>query len=130
MAYVFGGSNPPRPTKTKFMNFIFDEKYPGGLLIEYKTEFGFINFTIILDEKYPSGLLLFMGSYIYKEHRRKGKFKEMVNELFSQFKGAEVQVTLSNKHLISFFESLGFEKTGSIEYWRKPKNSTNLKGKI
>jgi hypothetical protein len=99
--------------------------------MEYKTEFGFINYDYIVNEKYPHGLLLFMGSYIYKEYRSQGKFKEMVEDLFSQMsKGTEVHLAISNKKLVPMFEKMGFEKTGDIEYWGSPGNTTNLKGKI
>jgi hypothetical protein len=72
-----------------------------------------------------------MGSYIKKEFRRQGKFKEMVNTLFSRMKkGTEVQVSLANKNLVSYFKSMGFEETGEVEFWGKPDNTVNLKGKI
>ncbi len=45
-------------------------------------------------------------------------------------KGTEVQVSLANKNLVHFFKSMGFEETGEIEYWGKPDNTINLKGKI
>jgi hypothetical protein len=96
-----------------------------------ESPFGFIDFDVIVDEKYPNGLLLFKGSYIKKEFRRQGKFKEMVNTLFSRMKkGTEVQVSLANKNLVSYFKSMGFEETGEVEFWGKPDNTVNLKGKI
>jgi len=99
--------------------------------MEYKTEFGFIDYDYIVNEKYPHGLLLFMGSYVYKEFRGQGKFKNMVNTLFSRMKkGTEVQVSLANKNLVSYFKSLGFEETYEIEFWGKPDNTINLRGKI
>ena len=99
--------------------------------MQLKSEFGFIDFDVIIDEKYPNGLLLFKGSYIKKEFRRQGKFKEMVNTLFSRMKkGTEVQVSLANKNLVSYFKSMGFEETGEVEFWGKPDNTVNLKGKI
>ena len=99
--------------------------------MEYKTEFGFINYNYIVNEKYPHGLLLFMGSYIYKEFRQQGKFKEMVNELFSQMpKGTEIQVAIANKNLVPMFKKMGFEEIKNVEYWGNPSNTINLKGII
>jgi predicted GNAT family N-acyltransferase len=96
-----------------------------------ETQWGVINYNYYKDEKYPNGLLIFMGSYIPRKFRGQGKFKEMVNELFSQFqKGTEVQLAIANKHLIHMFEEMGFEKTEDIEYWGSPSNTINLKGKI
>jgi len=55
----------------------------------------------------------------------------MVNTLFSRMKkGTEVQVSLANKNLVSYFKSMGFEETGEVEFWGKPDNTVNLKGKI
>ena len=99
--------------------------------MEYKTEFGFINFDVIVNKKYPHGLLLFMGSYIYKEFRRQGKFKEMVFDLFLQMpKGTEVQVATTNWDIAMMFIKLGFKKVDEIEYWGNTVNTTKLKGFI
>lgn len=98
---------------------------------EFKTDWGFINYSYIQNEKYPNGLLLFMGSYIHKNHRGKGRFQEMVKMLFCKFpEGTEVQVPISNSVLISMFEKMGFKKTGPIEHWGELKNAVNLKGYI
>jgi len=76
-------------------------------------------------------LLLFMGSYVNTDQRGKGIFKNMVNELFSKFEtGTKVQVPLSNKKLVPFFESLGFQKVDKIEYWGSPENAVCMEGKI
>ncbi len=99
--------------------------------MEYKTEFGFINYDYIVNEKYPHGLLLFMGSYIYKEYRRQGKFKNMVFDLFLKMpKGTEVQVALANWDLTMMFIKLGFKKVDEIEYWGNTGNTNKLKGFI
>jgi hypothetical protein len=89
---------------------------------------GFIDYHYSVNEKYPNGILLFLGSYVKKEERGKGIFKEMVKELFSMFpKGTEIQVALSNKNLVHFFKSLNFVNTDKIEYWGSPENATTLK---
>lgn len=96
---------------------------------EYRTEFGFINFDFIVNEKYPNGLLLFMGSYIYKEFRNQGKFKEMVLNLFFNFpRETEVQVPLLDKKLVPMFEKMGFIKVKELEYWGECSNSIKMKG--
>jgi ribosomal protein S18 acetylase RimI-like enzyme len=83
-----------------------------------ETDFGAINYDYIISEKYPRGLLLFMGSYVKKEFRGQGKFKEMLKILFSKFpENTLIQVPLSNKKLVSLFDRLGFKKVKSIEYW-------------
>jgi hypothetical protein len=94
------------------------------------SEFGFIDYHYKFPcEKYPNGLLLFMGSHILKEHREKGHFKDMVFELFAKFpEDTVVQVALSNKNLVSFFERLGFIKVDSIEYWGGTDNTIKLQG--
>jgi hypothetical protein len=84
----------------------------------FETDFGTINYDYVKSEKYPQGLLLFMGSYVKKEFRRQGKFKEMLKILFSKFpENTLVQVPLSNKKLVPLFNRLGFKKVKSIEYW-------------
>jgi len=97
-----------------------------------KNEFGFINYSYIKpNDKYLTGLLLFMGSYVNKEFRGKGKFKTLVKTLFNKFPdNTIVQVPLSNKNLISFFRRLEFYNVESIEYWNNPSNAVVLEGKI
>ena len=97
--------------------------------MQYKTEFGFIDFDVIVNENYPDGLLLFMGSYIEKKYRGQGKFKQMVLDLFSQMpRGTRVQVALANHKLVNMFKKLGFKEVDSIEYWGKPDNTITLEG--
>lgn len=99
--------------------------------MQHKTEFGFINYDYIVNEKYPHGLLLFMGSYIYKEHRRQGRFKNMVFDLFLQMpRGTEIQVATTNWDIAMMFIELGFKKVDEIEYWGNTGNTTKLKGFI
>lgn len=94
-------------------------------------EWGFIDYHYSINEEYPNGILVFMGSFVYQEHRGKHLFSGMVKDLFEMFpEGTEVQVPVSNKKLNGFFESLGFKKTDKIEYWGSPQNSTLYKGKI
>ena len=92
-------------------------------------EYGFIDYHYSIDKQYPNGILLFLGSFVEADHRGKGLFKEMVNELFNLFpKGTEVQVALSNKKLIHFFkDELKFKDTNRVEYWGSPENAVTLK---
>ena len=91
---------------------------------EYKTEFGFINYDFIVNNNYK----LLHNFYIYKEFRGKGKFKEMVLDLFSNFpRETEVQIPL-NKKLVPMFEKMGFKKVKELEYWGECSNSIKMKG--
>lgn len=92
-------------------------------------EYGFIDYHYSVNEDYPNGLLLFLGSYIKKQYRGNGLFKQMVYELINHFpKGTEIQVALSNMNLVHFFkEELKFNLTDKIEYWGKPENAVTLK---
>ena len=90
-----------------------------------KTQFGNI------DYHYSDGLLIFLGSFIEKEYRGQGKWKEMVDTLFKMFpKGTKVQVPVTKKFLVDFFESKGFKKVEKIEYWGNPINTINFEGII
>jgi hypothetical protein len=91
-----------------------------------QNEFGFIYYSFI-----EPNLLVFMGSYVNREHRGKGKFTELANELFSKFpKGTIVQASPTNKKLVNFFEKRGFYRVEKIEYWGSPSNAVCLEGKI
>jgi hypothetical protein len=92
-----------------------------------ESEYGFIDYSYEVNEKYPEGILLFMGSYINKESRGQGKFKEMVKDLFIKFPvNTLIQVATINKHLISFFIRLGFKIVDTIEHWGNASNAVKL----
>jgi hypothetical protein len=92
-----------------------------------ESKYGFIDYSYEINEKYPNGILLFMGSYINKSSRGQGKFKEMVKELFSKFPmNTLIQVATINKHLISFFDRLGFKIVDTIEHWGNASNAIKL----
>ena len=70
-----------------------------------------------------------MGSYIKKEFRDQGKFKEMLKILFLKFPiGTIIQIPLTNKKLAPLFRRLGFKKVKSIEYWGEVSNAMKLEG--
>ena len=96
------------------------------------TKYGEIDYCYFENaESYPSGLLVFMGSYVFKEHRRQGRYKEMVQTMMEIFpQGTTVQVPVENKILVPMFERMGFEKVVSIEYWGQPTNCKLMQGKI
>ncbi|MDD5648838.1 MAG: hypothetical protein PHF86_00210 [Candidatus Nanoarchaeia archaeon] len=96
----------------------------------FETEWGRIDYSYsIPDKNYPTGLLLFLGSVIYKKYRRKGRFKEMVKNLFQIFpQETLIQVALANKKLVPMFERIGFKKVTKIEYWVAASNTVNLEG--
>jgi len=97
----------------------------------FETIYGYIDHGYLVSKTYPEGLLVFMGSYIYKEFRGEGKFKDMVKELFKKYSyGTIVQVPVENKHLLQMFKRLGFEKVKKIEYWGELGNSILMQGII
>jgi hypothetical protein len=95
----------------------------------FTTEYGFIDYHYSIDPEYPKGILIFLGSFVNKEHRGNGRFKEMVLSLFHKFPaGTEVHVALATRYLVNFFERMDFNRVKSIEYWGNPDNTINLKG--
>lgn len=91
-------------------------------------EYGCIDYHYFpISEQYPTGLLLFMGSYVSTVHRRKGKFTELVNTLFSMFPvNTKIQVALQNKNLVPMFKRMGFVEVDCIEYWGACSNAIKL----
>ena len=95
-----------------------------------ETEYGSINYSYSLpNENYPTGLLLFMGSYVKKEFRGCGRFKDMVKTLFlSHPEKTLIQVALANKNLVKLFERIGFKRVKWVEHWGLASNTTKLDG--
>lgn len=98
----------------------------------FETQFGYIDYGYNTElEKYPEGIFVFMGSYVYKEYRGQGKFKEMVKELLNKFPdGTTVQVPVENKVLRNMFERLGFYRVKSIEHWGELGNAVLMQGTL
>ena len=89
-------------------------------------EFGWIDYDFIEPD-----ILVFKGSHVKKDQRGRGIFKEMVNELFSRFpEGTKVQVPLTNRKIIPFFEKMGFKRVERIECWGSPSNAVCMEGTI
>lgn len=98
---------------------------------KFRTQYGFIEYHYEKSHNYPNGIMIFMGSYINKEYRKTGKFKDMVLSLFKNIpENTEVHVALATHYLVNFFERLGFRRVDSIEYWGKLENTINLTGFI
>lgn len=97
-----------------------------------ESPFGYIDYGYSKkSKKYLNGILVFMGSYIYKEFRGQGKFKEMVKLVLSEFtEGTIVQVPVENKKLVPMFERMNFKRVKKIEYWGELKNSILMQGII
>lgn len=97
-----------------------------------ETQFGYIDHGYCSKcKEYPNGLLVFMGSYVYKEYRGQGKFKEMVRELFEKYpEGTTVHVPVENKVLVDMFERMGFRPVERIEYWGELSNAKTMEGTI
>jgi hypothetical protein len=101
------------------------------VISQFKTDYGYIDYCTIYSATYSQDVLVFMGSYIFKEHRRKGMFKQMVLDLFSKFKsGTIVQVPVKNKFISNMFKKMGFYEVERIEYWQKLSNAILLEGKL
>jgi hypothetical protein len=95
------------------------------------SEYGMIDYHYSKNESYPNGILIFLGSLINKSERGKGRFKNMVRELFSTMpEGTLVHVGLANKKIIHMFERLGFKRVDWIEYWGKTTNTVKMEGYI
>ena len=97
-----------------------------------ETKWGNIDYFYLKNIVYPNGLIVLNGTIVYKEWRGKGKFKEMLKMLFSQFdEGTEVQTAIISKKMIPLFLRIGFVKTKMpIEFWGSPANTTRLWGYI
>jgi hypothetical protein len=92
-------------------------------------EFGFIDYIHTTNEKYPNGLFIFMGSYINSTERGKGRFKEMIKELFTTLPdNTEIQLASVNNNINKLFTRLEFEKVNYIEYWGNTKNTNMMRG--
>jgi len=99
--------------------------------MRYLSEHGFIDFDVILNNNYPNGLLIFKGSYVDKEFRNSGKFKEMVKDLFSrQPEQTKVHLATLNKNIYKMFLRLGFKEVDFVEYWNNTTNTIKLEGII
>ena len=98
----------------------------------FETQFGYIDYGYdATSEKYTDGIFVFMGSYIYKEYRGQGKFKEMVKELLNKFPDDTIiQVPVENKVLRNMFQRLGFNKVKSIEHWGELGNAILMQGTL
>lgn len=77
---------------------------------------------------YEDGVLTFMGSFVDNKYRGQGIFDKMLNSLLSkQPKGTIVQVPLTKKFLVPYFQKFGFEIIDEpIRYWGYPDNSVNV----
>ena len=96
-----------------------------------ETEWGNIDYSYEKNEEYPNGLIVLNGTIVHKEWRGKGKFKEMLKILFSQFsEGTELQAAVISKKLVPLFKRMKFEKVKRIEIWGSSTNTTKLKGYI
>ena len=100
--------------------------------LSYETIFGIIEYCYFeKEENYPNGLFIFMGSYIFKEHRGTGHFKEMLKYLLTQFPdNTIIQVPVENKFLLPMFKRLGFEEVDRIEYWGKLSNTKMMQASL
>jgi hypothetical protein len=98
----------------------------------YTSLFGSIDYCYFSsDLKYPEGLLLFLGSYISKEYRGQGHYKEMVKALLNSFpENTVVQIPIENKILLPLFCRMGFVIVKEIEFWGCPQNCKVMQGVI
>ena len=89
-----------------------------------KTDFGWVNYYYEISNEYPDGVVTGAGSFIHKEYRGQGKFKEMLKELLSKVPtGTIVQIPVGNRKLIPLFKRLGFIKVKRIAYWGQIANA-------
>jgi len=83
----------------------------------------------IMYRKYDDNVYVLMGSYTDKEHRGKGVFKNLFNELLDEV-GSDgvIEAAASSKILAKYLMKVGFVKIKEpVRYWGKISNGVNLK---
>lgn len=72
--------------------------------------------------------LLIWDCYTYKEYRKQGIFKILLDELNKMYPDKIFCAAVANKKLIPYLEKLGYEKTmDGLPYWGKPFNCKIMK---
>lgn len=88
----------------------------------FRTEHGTIKHRI-----YEDKVVVFMGSYVDKQFRGGGIFKNMLISLLENFKDYDIYVPVSNDIVINLFLKLNFEiYDAPIRRWGKTENSINM----
>lgn len=89
---------------------------------QHRNKYGSIRYRI-----YDDDVAIFMGSYVDKQYRGKGIFKEMLNEVLEKLKNYDVYVPVSNPTIIDTFKKNGFIiYEQPIRYWKQTENSVNM----